>query len=119
MADRPEPKALFAFYHLGLDSDGVYKFRNLQDCARRWNASTADVQRWLQAAQIDAEAVKQVPFNLTRFHVDAQFVAPAEAGRLIDAAWQGYQQALRDRRADHFQHDVDYDDVWNDGAGEA
>ena len=112
MAERPEPKALFAFYHLGLDSDGVYKFRNLPDCAKRWNTTLAEVQRWLQAAQIDAEAVKQVPFNLTRFHVDAQFVAPADAPRLIDEAWRGYQLALRNRRADHFQHDVDYDDAW-------
>lgn len=113
MAQKPEARTLFAFYHLGLDTDGSYKFRNLQDCARRWNASAAEVQQWLQRDQIDAEAVKQVPFNLTRFHVDAQFVAPADAPRLIDQAWKGYQMALRDRRPDHFQHDVDYDDVWD------
>lgn len=121
----PKPIELFAFYHLGLDADGSYKFRNLNDCARRWNVDNATVQRWLQDAHIDPATVKSVPFNLTRYHVDAQFVRKEQQEQLIRDAWQGYmaelKRTLRHGRggAPDFHFDIDYDDVWEDGARRA
>lgn len=116
---RPSPIELFAFYHLGLDSDGSYKFRNVSDCARRYQVDNATVQRWLREAAIDPETVGQVPFNLARFHVDAQFVGDAQKKALVQEAWRGYQQALQRRDPSRFHHHVDYDDLWGDGKQEA
>ena len=120
---RPTAEALFAFYHLGLDANGTYKFRNLADCGRQFNASSVAIQQWLREAHIDADTVTAVPFNLTRFHVDAQFVAAAEAAELVRSAWQGYQAALAlqqpEQRRGEFRHDVNYDDIWGDGRSDA
>ena len=116
---RPTPIDLFAFYHLGLDADGSYRFRNVNDCAKRWQVDNATVQTWLREAAIDPETVGQVPFNLTRFHVDAQFVVADKARDLVQQAWRGYQDALRLREPGRFHHDVDYDDLWGDGKQEA
>lgn len=116
---RPSPIELFAFYHLGLDSDGSYKFRNVSDCARRYKVDNATVQQWLREAAIDPETVGQVPFNLARFHVDAQFISEDKKKALVQEAWSGYQQALRRRDPSRFHHHVDYDDLWGDGKQEA
>lgn len=115
MTKSPPAMELFALYHLGLDTDGTYKFRNLGDCARRWGADNQTVTQWLQKAGIDAETVKRVPFNLTRCHVDAQFVKPEGAAALVRQAWDGYQAALRQSGRGEFQFDVNYDNVWADG----
>lgn len=115
---RPDAQTLFALYHLGLDGSGVYKFRNLAECARHCQVSIAQLQRWLQEDRIDADAVKAVPFNLTRYHVDAQFVAAAKADALIGDAFRGFRDAQRQARGrggDGFVHDVNYDDIWGDG----
>ncbi len=121
----PKPIELFAFYHLGLDADGSYKFRNINDCARRWSVDNATVQLWLQDAHIDPATVKSVPYNLTRWHVDAQFVRPEQQEQLIRDAWHGYMAELkrtlsgRQSREPDFHFDIDYDDVWDDAARKA
>ncbi len=115
---RPDVQALFALYHLGLDGSGVYRFRNLADCARHCQVPAGQLQRWLQDDRIDADAVKSVAFNLTRYHVDAQFVAPEHAGALIAEAYRGFRDAQRQTRGrsgGEFVHDVNYDDIWGDG----
>ncbi len=113
---RPKPIELFAFYHLGLDSDGTYKFRNLADCARRWNTDAQTIQQWLQESRIDAETAKTVPVNLSRWHVDAQFAARDQVPALVRDAWQAYGKALQQRSPGQFHFDVDYDDLWGDAA---
>ncbi len=113
---RPNDIDLFAAYHLGLGPDRTYRFRNLAECARLWQTDPATLQRWLGAARIDADTVKSVSFNLTRWHVEAQFVTAADAPALVGEAWRGDQEALRGGRGG-FHHDVDYDDIWGDGGG--
>jgi len=115
---RPDARGLFALYHLGLDGSGVYKFRNLAECARHCQVPVGQLHTWLQAERIDADAVKRVPFNLTKYHVDAQFVAPDQAQALIAEAYRGFRDAQRHARGRSdagFVHDVDYDDIWGDG----
>lgn len=112
---RPDDIDLFALYHLGLDATGVYRFRNLAECARHLSVPVGQLQGWLQQAGIDADSVKAVPFNVTQCHVDAQFVTPELAAPLVRAAWSGFQQARRQARHGEFHHDVNYDDIWGDG----
>ena len=113
---RPAPKDLFALYHLGLDAQGSYRFRNLSDVARTCAASPETVLQWLRESRIDPDTISHVDFNLSKWHVEAQFVAAADAGALVQKAWDGYQAAARDRRdPERVFHDVDYDDIWGDG----
>ncbi len=113
---RPSAVELFALYHLGLDREGRYRFRNLSDCARIYGVEGATVLRWLQADGADPDTVSHVDFNLTRWHVDAQFVQAEDAPTLIAKAWNGYCEALARRDPSRVFHDVDYDDIWGDGA---
>jgi len=111
---RPADLDLFAAYHLGLGPDRAYRFRNLAECARLFRTEPAMLQAWLVEARIDADTVKSIPYNLTRWHVEAQFAPVAEVPALIAQAWRGYQDALRGARGG-FHHDVNYDDIWGDG----
>ncbi len=112
---QPTPKALFALYHLGLDADGAYQFRNMAQCARLLQVEVQRLQALLTAADIDADTVGHVDFALSKWHAEAQFVAPQAAAALIDQAWNGYQDALRRIDRGQFFHSVNYDDLWGDG----
>ncbi len=112
---QPTPKALFALYHLGLDASGTYKFRNMAQCARYLQIETERLQALLAAAHIDADTVGHVEFPLSKWHAQAQFVTPDTAGKLIDDAWTGYQEALARIDRSQFFHSVNYDDLWGDG----
>ena len=111
------PKSLFALYHLGLDGQGAYRFRNLQQCARELKLDAGQLTRMLQSARIDAETLGQVEFPLSKWHVEAQFVAADAAQDLIDRAWTTYQEALQKAQlgSGKFHHSVNYDDLWGDG----
>jgi hypothetical protein len=111
---KPDAKSLFALYHLGLDRYGQYKFRNLHDCARALGAETATLLQWLEQDRIDQDTVSRVDFNVAKWHVEAQFVKPGEAAKLVDSAWTAYRQALHKPSGDRVIHDVDYDDIWGD-----
>jgi len=115
---RPSPLELFALYHLGLDREWRYRFRNLADCAKIYAVPSATVLQWLQADGCDPDTVSHVDYNLTRWHVDAQFVQPQDAQALVAQAWHGYGEALARRDPSRVFHDVDYDDIWGDGATE-
>lgn len=107
----PPARELFALYHLGVDKQGQYAFRNLRDVARLYNTSNETVQAWLKAHRIDPETVGQVEFNLSRRHVDAQLAAPDQLPAVIDEAWAGYREALAGQQPGQFFHDHDYDDL--------
>lgn len=115
---RPSAVELFAFYHLGLDATGKYRFRNLADAARHYGVERSTILAWLRADFLDPDTVSHVDFNLTRWHVEAQFVAPEGVSALVAQAWQGYHEALKRRDPSRVFHDVDYDDIWGDGKGE-
>jgi hypothetical protein len=115
---KPTPIALFAFYHLGLDSDGTYKFRNIHDAARRFGATAEEVRSWLAEYRLDADTVAAVPFQLAQAHTDAMMVAlsgDAEAVRAHALATYGeYVRALESETGTSFHFSIDYDDIWGD-----
>ena len=113
--NKPDAKALFALYHLGLDLEGRYRFRNANECANVVGVNVDTLQQWLLAARIDQDTVSRVDFNVSKWHAEAQFVQPAQAQPLIDEAWAGYTTALRNGGAGDVRLDVDYDDIWGDG----
>ncbi len=111
----PADVELFALYHLGLDGNGAYKFRNLTDVARIFRVDTQTVQQWLLEHAMDPDSMSQVEFDLAKWHVEAQFVAVADAHALAQRAWNAYTVALKHRDPHRVHHSVDYDDLWGDG----
>lgn len=111
---KPSNVEIFALYHLGLDRSGVYRFRNLSDCARVYGVDPSTFMTWLSGAQLDPDMVGTVEFNMAKWHAEAQFVAATDAERLIAEAHAGYGEALRRRKPGTFFHAVDYDDIWGD-----
>jgi len=112
---RPPDVELFALYHLGLDGDGVYKFRNLTDVAKIFRVQAQTVQQWLCESSMDPDSMSQVEFNLAKWHVEAQFVAATGAQALAQRAWDAYTLALKHLDPHRVYHSVDYDDLWGDG----
>ncbi len=112
----PEPFEVFCFYHLGLDREMRYRFRNLHDAAEYFGLKAPALRRYLDEHGLDAETVRHIDFNLSRVHADAQDLelrdAPFEE-RLAFArdAWQRFLAARgRTRRATPYE-DHDYDDL--------
>jgi len=113
---RPDARELFGLYHLGLDREGRYRFRNLSECGRVLDVDPGQLMDWLREVQMDPDSVGQVDFNMAKWHAEAQFVSPAEADALLDRAHAGYVEALQRRAPGRFFHQVDYDDIWGDRA---
>lgn len=113
----PQPRELFALYHLGLDQQGKYRFRNIEQCARLLQVEVGTLQKLLQAARIDAGTMGEVEYPLSTWHVEAQFVAQDGAEDLVNRAWTAYQEALQKAQlgSGKFHHTVNYDDLWGDG----
>lgn len=89
---KPDAFELFCFYHLGLDREWRYRFRNVNSAARAYNTTVEQVKAWLVAERIDPETVTSVPYALARAHSEAQILAlegkveqlPAFARRVYD-----------------------------------
>lgn len=112
---RPREIELFALYHLGLDREGRYAFRNAHQCARYLGVDAGTFDDWLRAARLDSESVKRVDFNLSVAHVDAQFVAPDAVTSFVAETWRAFEAARTGRPLDQIRLDLDYDDIWGDG----
>jgi hypothetical protein len=112
---RPSPRELFALYHLGLDREGRYRFRNLHDCARAHGVDAATFEGWLRRHRLDAASVKRVDFNLAVAHAEAQFVAADRVAGFVAETWAAFEAARAGRPLTHDRLDVDYEDVWGDG----
>ncbi|MCO4764436.1 MAG: hypothetical protein KC502_23190 [Myxococcales bacterium] len=109
---RPEPAVLFALYHLGVDTTGNVKFRNLHDCARLLQVAPGELQTWLKAARIDQETATRTDFNISRAHVDAQLAGgPAEALSVAAEAYVAFVKARDEGGTTDVKLDIDYDDL--------
>lgn len=114
---KPDPVRLFAYYHLGLDEEYQYRFRNLHETARHFGASPEEVQRWLSQDGMDPETIRHVDFNLSKAHADAMELdlsgaSVEERERFVSDAWERFRQSRdKTRRATPYD-DVDYDDLW-------
>jgi len=119
---KPDALTLFAFYHLGIDRDGLYKFRNLHDALRAFGATAPELHGWLTEYRIDPPTVSRVDFNLAVAHTDAQIVAMAgdvDALRAqVRQSFERYLAALERSTGEHVHFSLDYDDVWARMKGE-
>ena len=107
--DRPDDLELFALYHLGLDREGQWRFRNSHQCAQVLGVDIETLQRWLVDRQLDSDSVKVVAYKLSIAAVDAQFVDAAEASAFTRRVWIEFQAARAVGGGGEFQFDIDYD----------
>ncbi|MCA9524050.1 MAG: hypothetical protein KC609_23950 [Myxococcales bacterium] len=82
---RPDGFELFCFYHLGLDRQWSYRFRNVNAAARTYGASVDEVKAWLASERIDPETVTAVPYALAKAHSEAQILALTASTAEIEA----------------------------------
>ena len=112
----PDPFDVFCFYHLGLDREMRYRFRNLHDAAEYFGLQPPALRRYLDEHGLDAETMRHIDFNLSRAHADAQELelrgAPFEE-RLAFArrAWRHFLAARGGTRRATPYEDHDYDDL--------
>ncbi len=108
--NRPTAAQLFALYHLGVDAEGVCRFRNLHQCARELRTDADTLLGWLREARIDQDTATRVKFNVSAAHVDAQLAASPEQALQIAADHYAAFVAARDQGGtDQVHLDIDYD----------
>lgn len=112
----PDPRELFAYYHLGLDRRGRHAFRNLADLAREYGTDRDTASQWLKSSGLDPDTVGTVDYNLSALHVDAMLLVAdrVEQDRVdsfVAEAWKGYVEALSDAVPGTFHFDIDYDEL--------
>ena len=110
----PDPKAVFAYYHLGFDSEFRYRFRNLHHTAAQFQVTPDVLKAWLAEQHLDAETIKRLDYNLSRYHADAQELdltaAPTEArAAFVARAWADFLVALAADTGGPPRDDIDWD----------
>ncbi len=117
---RPSPFDLFSLYHLGVDRNGAYRFRNLHGVARELGASSSEVDGWLYEYGLTATIAKHLPINLSAWHAEAQILAltgtPEDVRGFARRCFDQYRQALHQYDPRRFSFDIDYDQL--DSLGE-
>lgn len=78
MSDRPPRVELFAFYYLGFNPEGKYRFPNVRHVAAFYGVGHDAVQEWLDALELSPRDVLKRDFDLAGAQVDLQM----EAGNL-------------------------------------
>jgi hypothetical protein len=117
---KARPFDVFVYYHLGLDAQFEYRFRNLHDVAAYFGSSADEVQEFLTRHRIDAATFRHIDFNLSAAHVDAQMLdlegaATEERRAFAERTWERFQAALKGYDPRRTFEDLDYDDPWGDG----
>jgi len=79
---RPGRVELFAFYFLGFNPDGEYRFSNSHHVARYYRVSSDAVLRWLEELELDLHEILHRQFDLAEAQVslklDAEQLTPPE-----------------------------------------
>ncbi len=73
---RPDRVELFAFYYLGFNPDGEYRFANAYHVARYYKVSADAVQRWLEELELEPGRFLTRQYDLAEAQVDLQMDAP-------------------------------------------
>jgi len=73
--NRPTRSELFAFYYLGFNPEGEYRFPNAHHVGRHFNVSSDAVFRWLTELDLEPHWAVHQQFNLARAQVDLQLEA--------------------------------------------
>ena len=110
-----DPFAWFCFYHLGLDRDWDYRFRNLHHTAAYFGIEADAVQAELQAHEMDADVVKRSDFNLSQAHAEAQVLSitgatPSDIEAFARNAWSSFIEARKRGLHATGQDDVNWED---------
>lgn len=111
LSERPDAQTLFALYHLGVDGQGAYAFRNLMQCARHLGVDAETFRKWLKDNQIDQDVITRVAFNLSAAHVDAQLAADNDSRLALAKASYAAFVAARAEGLGDVNLDVDYDEL--------
>lgn len=111
----PRAFEVFAFYHLGLDREFEYAFRNVNQAAAYFSMGIDELGAFLETHRMDPETIRHVDFNLSAAHADAQMMdldgASIEARETFAKdTWKRYQAALQGSYDKSRQFDdVDWD----------
>ena len=116
MSQPIEPVALFAYYHLGLDHEYEYRFRNLHQAAAHFGVPADQIKAHLTEYGMETELIRLTGFNLSKAHADAMELdllgAPVAAReQFVRDTWAAFVAARSEPLADVDQPDVDYDDL--------
>ncbi len=78
MSEKPKPGRveLFAYYYLGFQPDGTYRFPNAHHVARWYNVGPEAVLRWLENYDLSPARVSKMQVELSGHSVDLQMEAP-------------------------------------------
>lgn len=111
-----DPFRLFAYYHLGLDDELSYRFRNLHHTAAHFGVEPEEVTAELLLHKMDAETIRRVDFNLSQAHARAMELDLIDAPReereqFVRDTFQAFLDA-RDAGVGEERDDLDYDDIW-------
>lgn len=69
---RPSRVELFAFYYLGFNPDGEYRFANANTVAKHYNVSVTRVLEWLKDLDLEPGMVLRKEFDLSGPMVELQ-----------------------------------------------
>lgn len=72
---RPPREELFAFYYLGFNPDGEYRFANAYHVAKYYRVSSDAVLRWLVELDLEPKKFLMQQYNLSGAQVDLQLEA--------------------------------------------
>lgn len=75
---RPGRVELFAFYYLGFNPDGEYRWSNAHHVARYYRVSSDAVLRWLEELDLEPKRLLHQQYDLSGHQVELQL----EAGEL-------------------------------------
>ncbi|HMX63879.1 MAG TPA: hypothetical protein PKD58_12500 [Candidatus Sumerlaeota bacterium] len=73
---RPDRVELFAFYYLGVNPDGEYRFANAHHVAKYYGVSADAVLRWLEELDLKPRDVLRQQFNLSGPQLELQLELP-------------------------------------------
>lgn len=103
--DPIDPFALFCAYHLGLDEQGRFRHRNINDVARMFRRTTADIEAALHSNGMDAARMLNLDFDLAGAQLDMQASPPGvDLLSLAHMHWEHFLRAEekpRDWQAEH------------------
>ena len=73
---RPSRVELFAFYFLGFNPKGEYRFANAHHVARYYNVSSNAVLRWLEEMDLEPGKILRRQYDLPGAQLELQLEAP-------------------------------------------
>ena len=113
-----EPFELFCLYHLGLDGEFSYRFRNMHQVASELDLGIMELNQALAEHRMDVDTIRHTPYNLAKAHAEASVLViteqPSSVERFARKTYHDYREALKRYDPSKTFEDVDYDNIWED-----